>query len=90
LFIKFLLFAAVLHITGVCGSEVVSHAELSSKRSEVRIPTRTKIWFQAAAPLVCTHNSAKTSSLTVHCRWEDEMARERICHQLLVCWGWEN
>jgi len=40
-----------------------------------------EIWFEISAPFVPLANSAMMSTLTVHCQWEDETARERTDHQ---------
>ena len=43
----------------------------------VQIADSAEILFKIPAPSVPLANSALMSTLTVHCRWEDETVRER-------------
>lgn len=40
------------------------------------------LYFACSWPLVTPANSAVMSTLTVHCWWEEQTARERISHLL--------
>ena len=49
-------------------------------RFGVQTPARAEISFELSAPHAPLANSAMTSTLTVHCQWEDETVRERTGH----------
>ena len=47
---------------------------MSIESSEVQIPAKAEIWFEISGPC------ASLARLTVHCRLEDETAKERRGH----------
>jgi len=49
----------------------------------ILIPEMAEIWFVISARPVPLATSAMTSTLTVHCKWEDETAREQTAHSPL-------
>ena len=51
-------------------------------RFGVQIPVKAEIWVEISAPRAPPANSAMTSTLTIHCQWEDDMVRERTGHPL--------
>jgi len=46
----------------------------------VQILARVETWFKVSAPPVPLANLATMITLTSHCHWEDETARERTGH----------
>jgi len=50
---------------------------LPIERFRIQIPARAEIRSEISASLCPIANSAMINTLTVHCQWEDETARER-------------
>lgn len=51
-------------------------AGLSIERSRVQIPATAETWLEISAPPAPQLTLALMSTLTVHCRWEDKLARK--------------
>lgn len=52
----------------------------SDLKDGVQISARTEIWYEISARSAALANSVMMNTLTVHCRWKGEMAKERTDH----------
>lgn len=73
-------------VVGWCSGQRAGLALLEVERVGVQIPPGQK-FGSIFAPPVPPANSAAMSAQTVHCRWEDENARERAGRSPSLCRG---